>query len=275
MNLSNPESPRVKITAVGDQLTTSERRVVMTLLSNYPEAGLRTVASFAELAKVSPPTIIRFVRKLGYEHYSGFQDALRRELGDFKVSPAQLLTRDEDIPGPALSNPFEGFELLDAELNGAAQILANPKASVFSLGGIWSQPAAHHFTNSMQRVRSNCFTLTNETLPPAIVDAGKNTVFVVFDFRQYTPELFAGMRLGHDRSATVILVTDRWVSPIAAISKIMLPVEIEHPPFDSLIAPIALSEVLTERVRHHLGHEQDARIKELYRVYEAVGALPQ
>ena len=40
MNLSNPESPRVKITAVGDQLTTSERRVVMTLLSNYPEAGL-------------------------------------------------------------------------------------------------------------------------------------------------------------------------------------------------------------------------------------------
>ena len=83
------------------------------------------------------------------------------------------------------------------------------------------------------------------------------------------------MRLGHDRSATVILVTDRWVSPIAAISKIMLPVEIEHPPFDPLIAPIALSEVLTERVRHHLGHEQDARIKELYRVYEAVGALPQ
>lgn len=275
MNPAGAKNPRAKITEVSDRLTTSERRVVMALLSNYPEAGLDTVATLAALAKVSSPTIIRFIRKLGFDNYSEFQRSLQRELGEFNVSPPELLSQDMNGSRKTRRDLLAGFDRLETELNAAAQKLAQPKAAIYAIGGIWSQPAAQHFTNSMQRVRSHCSLLTTETLPPAIVDANRHSVFVVFDFRQYTPELFKGMQLAHEKNATVMLVTDRWVSPIAAVSKIMLPVDIDYPPFDSLIAPLAVTEDLAERVRHRIGPVQDERITKLYRVYEAVGAMPQ
>ena len=203
-----------------------------------------------------------------------FQEALRQELIEFKYSPAQLLSAEEAQADSIRSHPSKNFELLDTEIDEATRILSNPKASIFAMGGIWSYPAALHFTNSMQRVRSHCFTISKDDLAPAIVNADKNSVFVVFDFRQYTSELFAGMRLALERNATVLLITDRWVSPVAAFSKVLLPVDIEHPPFDSLVAPIALAETLTERVRHSLGTKQEKRIKELYLIYEAIGVLP-
>lgn len=275
MTASNSQSPRSKITTVADALTTSERRIAMALLSNYPEAGLQSVAAFAGLAKVSSPTIIRFIRKIGYAQYSEFQNALRQELVEFKYSPAQMLA--SSTSSADFSNPtsLTSLEPLNDEITEAAKLVTSAGGRVFIIGGIWSHPTAIHLTNSLQRIRSNCFILTLEDLPPAIVGADRNTVFIVLDFRRYTEELFSGMQFVHDKGAQIILITDRWVSPIAAVSKVLLPVEIERPPFDSLIAPTAVVEELTERVRHLLGDEQDERIRELYRIYEALDVMPR
>ena len=57
------------------------------LLSNYPFAGLETVAQFAARAGVSAPSILRFIARLGFSAYADFQRRLKEELEAQLQSP--------------------------------------------------------------------------------------------------------------------------------------------------------------------------------------------
>src|SRR5438874_235041 len=63
-----------------DLLSPAERRLARALLASYPIAGLESVARFAERAGVSPPTVTRFIAKLGFRGYPEFQENLRDEV---------------------------------------------------------------------------------------------------------------------------------------------------------------------------------------------------
>ena len=64
---------------LGD-MTPSERRVARALLATYPTAGLESLPQLAEAANVTGPTVLRFVRKIGYDGYPDFQRSLRLEV---------------------------------------------------------------------------------------------------------------------------------------------------------------------------------------------------
>ena len=62
------------------EMTPSERRVARTLLATYPTAGLESLPQLADGAGVTGPTVLRFVRKIGFDGYPDFQRSLRREV---------------------------------------------------------------------------------------------------------------------------------------------------------------------------------------------------
>ena len=68
-------------------LSPAERKLARVLLATYPTAGLESVAKFAERAAVSPPTVTRFVAKLGFRGYPEFQRVLRDEVQARLSSP--------------------------------------------------------------------------------------------------------------------------------------------------------------------------------------------
>src|SRR6476661_1671246 len=76
-----------------DSLSPAERKLARVLLASYPIAGLESVARFAERAGVSPPTVTRFIIKLGFRGYPEFQESLRHEVQARLSSP---LTRFRD-----------------------------------------------------------------------------------------------------------------------------------------------------------------------------------
>src|ERR1700687_4944806 len=63
-----------------DSLSPAERKLARVLLASYPIAGLESVVRFAERARVSPPTVTRFITKLGFSGYPEFQETLRNEV---------------------------------------------------------------------------------------------------------------------------------------------------------------------------------------------------
>ena len=71
---------RDRLTDGSVTLTRSDLKVARALLSNYPAAGLNTVAHLAQVAGVSGPTVVRFVARLGFEGYPDFQQALLAEV---------------------------------------------------------------------------------------------------------------------------------------------------------------------------------------------------
>src|SRR5437764_8748557 len=74
-------------------LSPAERKLARVFLASYPIAGLESVARFAERAGVSPPTVTRFITKLGFRGYPEFQEKLRHEVQARLSSP---LTRFRD-----------------------------------------------------------------------------------------------------------------------------------------------------------------------------------
>src|SRR5947209_18734870 len=78
-----------------DSLSPAERRQARALLASYPIAGLESVARCAERAGVSPPTVTRFITKLGFHGYPEFQESLRLEVQARLSSP---LARYRDEP---------------------------------------------------------------------------------------------------------------------------------------------------------------------------------
>src|SRR5260370_39515168 len=76
-------------------LSPAERKLARVLLASYPIAGLESVARFAERARVSAPTVTRFITKLGFSGYPEFQETLRNEVQARLSSPVSRYRDNE------------------------------------------------------------------------------------------------------------------------------------------------------------------------------------
>ena len=87
-------------------LTSSERKVAVALLADYPFAGLLTVAELAKRANVSNQSVLRLAAKLGFDGYGEFQKMLINEIKEGYQSPIILReTRGGAAVGRAITSP--------------------------------------------------------------------------------------------------------------------------------------------------------------------------
>ena len=75
---------RTRIENMSSEFTATERRLSALLLMDYPFAGLLPIQELADNTKTSPPTVSRFVTKLGF---SGFQEFQRQLIEELKPAP--------------------------------------------------------------------------------------------------------------------------------------------------------------------------------------------
>ena len=69
-------------------LTRSDKKIYRVITGNYPIACLETLAELAARADVSSPSVIRFIRKIGYESYPEFQRSVRKNVASAVCTPA-------------------------------------------------------------------------------------------------------------------------------------------------------------------------------------------
>lgn len=259
-----------------DQLSNSERKVARALLANYPTAGLTTVADLAELAGVSPPTVVRFGTRLGFTGFPALQRALVHEVNDELGSPLkQLADKSGRTARGALSATSSSFadllaatyaELPSSEFSRLVKLLSDPARDVRVAGGRYSRLLAEYLVLHLRLLRSGVGMVGTEELDrrAAIVETGSNTVLVIYDYRRYDER---NVRLAEQmaaRGATVCLMTDNWLSPIAKISKVVIPVRVDSAsPFDSLVAATAVTESVVSGVADRLGAGGVERLQQL------------
>lgn len=103
------------------ELSPAERKVARVLLAGYPAAVFETVATIAERAAVSTPTVLRCATRLGYRGFPDLQAALRAELDERNASPITLYESAAAAPEPeGTADPSGGPEeepLLDRQLS--------------------------------------------------------------------------------------------------------------------------------------------------------------
>ena len=132
----------------------------------------------------------------------------------------------------------------------SAALIADPARNIFLLGGRVSDSIAALLSIHLRQIRP--------TGPPAAGRSGtlagpcscacaSKDVLVLFDFRRYQADLARLAEIVGERSASaaIVLITDKWMSPVARYSDhvVALPIEIGTA-WDTLVGAIAFVEAL-------------------------------
>lgn len=261
-------------------LSQREAQAARHLMANYPVAGLKTVAEFAEQSGVSTATVLRLVRRLGFAIYADFQDSLRRHLEVTLQSPLLRFSRphkrDADTHSHFLSrftaNIVTRLEELErivpaSEFDNVTALLAEQRRDIHFLGGRYSSSVATYIADLLSAVRGKIHVVGGQTQrwPQQLLDIGRNSVLVVFDVRRYQQDVIDfATKAATRQGATVVLFTDIWQSPISHVARHVLPIPVETPSvFDMLTVGMALGEALVGATAARIGADGRKRIERL------------
>lgn len=268
-----PQSVRETIHSRFDELSASERKVARALLANYPAAGLGTAAELAHAAQVSAPTVIRCADRLGYSGHVGLQRALLQEVGNEYGSPLRQMGdkggRGTLDAAPAMraslteivSTTFD--QLPRAEFDRLIALLSDESRPVRAIGGRFTRLAAEYLCAHLAMLRPGVQLLRLNTVESQtqVIDIEEGSVVVVFDVRRHSPETAAWTQAVAARNAVIVAVTDEWVSPVAHMADVVLPVCVESSsPFDSIVGVMALVESVIAGVTGALGERCTERL---------------
>ncbi len=262
------------------ELTPSERKVARTLFATNLMAGFDTVAELARRAQVSGPTVVRFATRLGFSGYPEFQRALRGDLAQRIDSPLRLYGKSAGSPpGDSLFDHARdtftrGIETTMASLpqeafDAVIDLLADKRRPIWATGGRFTQFCAQMLHAHLYQLRPNSHVIeyTPAGRPDGLLDMGRRDVLLVFDVRRYQKDTIALAQTASARGATLILITDPWLSPIADIADHVLTVDVEAPsPYDSMVPCMALVETIVAALVARLGQSTKRRIAELERL---------
>lgn len=252
-------------------LTPNERRAAHRLLADYPMAGLDTVAGFGEAAGVSAPTVLRMISKLGFDSYGDFQKALRTELTERLATP--LMKGGDEALGndrlgrfaeAAIANIREtAANVARDEFESVVRLLADPARQAHILGGRFTDPLADYFAAHLRVLRPSVRRITGGRASwlDQLLDVGKRDAVVLFDIRRYSTDLHAFAERAAQRGATVVLMTDQWLSPISRVAAHVLPAHVAVPSiWDSSGGLVLIVEAILAALARELGANARQRL---------------
>ena len=259
------------------ELTAAERKVSAVLLDEQLLTGLQSINRLAEFADVSSPTIIRLARKLGFDGFSGLQDAIRDEIAARMKQPLAKLDASKPVGGSdhivsrfieaVSSNINRTLERLDlAEFDQVAGLLSDPTRRLYLLGGRITRSNAHYFFNHLQIIRPQVTLLDSSpsVWPQSLLDMDAGAVLIVFDIRRYEKELEKLADLALKQGANIVLFTDAWGSPIEKYAQHCFRATVEVPSsWDSTLAINFLIEALVAEVQSRSSDQSAERIATL------------
>jgi DNA-binding MurR/RpiR family transcriptional regulator len=259
------------------ELSPAERKLARVLLASYPIAGLESVSRFAERAGVSPPSVTRFITKLGFRGYPEFQVELREEVQARLSSPLSRARGEEpgqdpdSLLGEALeasrANLTATLELIShRDFEEVVALLSDLRRRVLVLGGRVSSQLARYLAGQLHLLRPGTRLVDSERSTPAdqLIDLRKGDVFILFDYRRYQADSIESARLAAAQGCDVVLFTDPWLSPASACARQVLVTSVAMVgPFDSLVSATAVVEALVAALLSRLGARARARMEQL------------
>lgn len=282
INSSQPPSLADRIRHAMDSFTPREKRAAHLLLSHYPFAGLGTVAEFAGRAGISAPSALRFVTRLGFTGFPEFQKHLRGELEAQLLSPlaksSPMEMGEEALALEAFVNAAsENIQatvanIVPSEFEAIVELLSDPRRHIHFTGGRFTGAMARYAESHFRIVRSHVDFIEGQPVlwRDRMIEIGRKDVLVVLDIRRYQDDVIALAETAARQGASIVLLTDPWLSPIARVAHHILPVQVAVPSnWDSATGLLVLMEALIAAVTKRLWSTVKPRLEALERLRES------
>lgn len=274
----------VRIMAVYDDLTASERRLAAVVMEAQSNLASFTAGELAAKADISNATAARFFKRLGYASYNDARMHARQ--AEDWGSPLYELTgtgRKRLAPGDFglhiaqdLQNLTRTAEMLsESDLERATAVLAGA-ARVFVIGFRNSMALANYARGLLTNIRPDVQLLpfAGTSMGEELAGIGEKDAFLVLGFRRRPALLREIMAVVRDAGAPSVLIADMTAARTAQLATVTLRCHNRgHSMFDSYAAPMSVINYICSAVSQALGDAAVTRLAEIERLHERLDQL--
>ena len=239
-------------------LTAAKKRLARYILSYTNEAAFLTADEFAAKTGTAASTVVRFAKELGYSGYPTLQKDLQRVLVN-KINAIGPLQRAEQFQPPKEETAIylsliKDRELLDKLIETISEESVKQFIEVifssrnkYVIGNRSSFSLAHFFYFQARKFFEDIYFLTNDdsSMFDILAKIGSDDLIIAFSFPRYATQTILFAEQAVAKTAKVISITDRKISPIHKLSSVSLLCPIDAATFyNSNIAAMALSNAI-------------------------------
>ncbi len=260
------------------------RRAADFVAANGQEVATRSLRQVAIAAGVTPPTLSRLARALGFDSYEALRELAREELGRRRVSFAERARALQQGRGEgtlihsqaaaAIGNIEALADETDpARLEQAARLLAGA-GRVCLIGGMSSTAFVDYlgYMANMALGGWEVAGLGSGLATAALVDYGPGDAVLALSILPAARRPVEAVRLARARGVAVIAITDGPGNPLAGLADLNFTVATESPHFFiSYAAALVLIETLITMVVREVGAAAEARIAKVEAAHRALG----
>ncbi len=148
----------------------------------------------------------------------------------------------------------------------AVELLADRRRRVLLIGGRFTASLALQFYLHLRELRPRVQLVSGQTATwvEHLLDMGRRDLLVVYDIRRYQEDVVRFARQAAGLGAGVILFTDQWLSPVAAVARHVFALRTSMPSsWESFAALSALTEAMVVRIHERSWGEAKRRMERL------------
>ncbi len=221
-----------------EHLTPTEKIIADFIMHNTAQALEAGVNDLAALCGVSPPSIIRFYRRIGYDKYSEMKVNLAMDVANTQCKCIDNLIQSSDT----LENMSEkAVSSISQTLNNTLKLVKTKElrkainaikaAECIYLFGIGASGiAASDLFQKLIRINRRCsyFEDSNLALASAVHINSKDAA-IFFSYGGKTRETNMAAQAAKKNGATCIAITTLGKSPLSSLADIVLPIPSDEP----------------------------------------------
>ena len=262
------------------KLSKGQKLIANYILEHYEKAVFLTAAKLGSIVGVSESTVVRFANELGYDGYPKFQDALE-ELVKSKLTAMQRLevTTDRINTNEVLKSVLQmdeekiryTREQIDNEaFNQAVEKIIGAK-TIYVLGVRSCAGLASFLGFYLNIIFDNIKVINTNSISEmfeGIHRIDEKDVVIGISFPRYSKRVMKCLELAQSKKATVIAITDSYISPIASYSDYALIGCSEMVSFvDSLVAPLSIINAIIVAISLRKKDEISVNLEKLENIW--------
>ncbi len=238
-------------------LSPVQKRILDFCLSHTDDAIFFTTTALARELNISPASVVRVCRALGFDGFRDFQAAFRRYAREplSRVSRIKLVARRgsslaklvDDVMTNDVNNVRATHQALDRALllRVAERLWQARRIYVLGVRSSHSLAVFLHFALRLLGRDSRLMTPGIGDLPEQLVDVTRQDVAIGISFERYARVIVDLFETCVGRGATGIAITDKLTSPLAQRAKLTLTCQTRYLTFiDSYVAPFSLANAI-------------------------------